>query len=181
TRHMLFIVSGAFDKLGELVKRRVGTSRIGFTQPEQDKRSEVEYLKLASTKDFIEFGFEPEFIGRLPVRVVCEHLGAADLEEILMKSEGSILMQYQADFAGYGIKLTATREAISTIAGLAEQEHTGARGLMTVLEKTLRDYKFELPSSSLKQLSISRQMVIAPARELSRMIAKGLKSRSSQS
>jgi len=50
-----------------------------------------------------------------------------------------------------------------------------------VLEKTLRDYKFELPSSSLKQLSISRQMVIAPARELSRMIAKGLKSRSSQS
>lgn len=181
TRHMLFIVSGAFDKLGELVKRRVGTSRIGFKQPEQDKRTEVEYLKLASTKDFIDFGFEPEFIGRLPVRVVCEHLGAADLEEILMKSEGSILMQYQTDFAGYGIKLTATRDAISSIAGLAEQEHTGARGLMTILEKTLRDYKFELPSSSLKSLTVTRQMVASPARELSRMIAKGFKNKSSKS
>lgn len=173
TRHMLFIVSGAFDKLEELVKRRVGTSRIGFTQPEQGARQEVEYLKLASTRDFIDFGFEPEFIGRLPVRVVCEHLEAADLENILVNSEGSILLQYQADFAGYGIQLKTTREAISSIAGLAEKEHTGARGLMTVLERTLRNYKFELPSSALTSLEITPETVEKPDASLRRLLATG--------
>ncbi len=173
TRHMLFIVSGAFDKLEDLVRRRIGTARIGFAQSERKGSSQAEYLQLASTKDFIDFGFEPEFIGRLPVRVVCEHLGASDLEDILVKSEGSVLRQYQADFSGYGIKMTVAADAASAIAGLAAKERTGARGLMNVLERTLRDFKFELPSSQISSFEIAADTVANPGASLRKLLSAG--------
>jgi len=166
TRHMLFIVSGAFDKLEEVVRHRIGTSQIGFKQSERKEQYTGDHLKLATTKDFIDFGFEPEFIGRIPVRVVCEHLNATDMEDILTKSEGSVLLQYQADFAGYGIDMKVAPEAIAAIAELAAKEHTGARGLMTVIERTLRDYKFELPSSPLDSFEITRKTVEDPSAAL---------------
>ena len=76
TRHILFIVSGAFDKLAELVEKRVGDSAIGFTQDSETANIEekTEYLKHATATDFIKYGFEPEFIGRLPIRVACNAL-----------------------------------------------------------------------------------------------------------
>jgi len=171
TRHMLFIVSGAFDKLSDLVQRRLDSAKIGFSQSGPDKHNETDYLSLAQTRDFIEFGFEPEFIGRLPVRIVCEHLTASDLEDILLKSEGSVLLQYKADFAGYGIDLATSRDAVSAVAALAEKERTGARGLMTVLEKTLRDFKFELPSTPITSLDLTAETVGEPGRTLRALLA----------
>ena len=82
------------------------------------------------TRDFIEFGFEPEFIGRLPVRVVCQQLNAADLFLILKSSEGSIIRQYEQTFAAYGIEVLFRDDGLRRIAELAAEEQTGARGLM---------------------------------------------------
>jgi endopeptidase Clp ATP-binding regulatory subunit ClpX len=171
TRHILFIVSGAFDKLSDIVKSRIGAKSIGFnvkiTKNDQDET--YEYLQNASTADFIKYGFEPEFIGRLPVRVACEALNADDLKSILTSSEGSILKQYVEDFGGYGIKFSANDGALAMIAKLAADEKTGARGLLTVLEKLLRDFKFELPSTDVKSVKISEKTVLDPAKALAEL------------
>ncbi|MDR1595371.1 MAG: AAA family ATPase [Puniceicoccales bacterium] len=172
TKHILFIASGAFDKLSDIVKSRIGAKSIGFSVKiaKNDVDETYEYLQNASTSDFIKYGFEPEFIGRLPVRVACEALNSDDLKNILTSSEGSILKQYVEDFNGYGIKFTADDGALSTIAKLAASEKTGARGLLTVLEKLLRDFKFELPSTVVKSVKISEKTVSEPGKALAELM-----------
>lgn len=172
TRHILFIVSGAFDKLGEQIRQRVHSSKIGF-QSQGGLVLDGDYLNQVQTSDFIKYGFEPEFIGRLPVRMVCDSLSPADLEQILLSSEGSILRQYKDDFLGYdGIELEITREAITEIAEQAHKENTGARGLMTVLERVLRDFKFELPSTTVKSFEVTTSVIANPRQSLNAMLKK---------
>ena len=121
---------------------------------------------MAGTGDFITYGFEPEFIGRLPVRVVCDALDASDLQSIMEKAEGNIIEQYASDFRGYDIELSMAAESIKAIAEMAYQEKTGARGLTTVLEKIFRDYKFELPSTGIKLLELGINSVKNPRQAL---------------
>ena len=167
TRHILFIVSGAFDKLAEQVKRRIQSSQIGFASAGKERPAhDSEFLRLAQSRDIIDFGMEPEFVGRLPVRVACQALTPPDLEKILLTSEGSILAQYRADFAGYGIDFEITSDAVSEVARRAHEENTGARGLMTVLERVFRDFKFELPSTSIKTFRIDGATVATPSETL---------------
>jgi len=158
---MLFIVSGAFDKLPEIVKRRVSSSTIGFSQAVQSGQNDqdVEMLRMARTGDFVDYGLEPEFIGRLPVRVVCAPLSAEDLERIMLGSEGSILEQYKADFKGYNIDFRMTPDAVKLTAQRAHSEKTGARGLMTVLERVFRNFKFELPSTGIRSFEVTARVV----------------------
>jgi endopeptidase Clp ATP-binding regulatory subunit ClpX len=171
TRHILFIMSGAFDKLNAHVRRRTSASAIGFGRNINGDPGD-DFLHLATTADFVQYGLEPEFVGRLPVRVACEHLKKDDLAQILLRSEGSILRQYESDFMGYGIELTFDEEAIYAIADLAVAENTGARGLMTVLERLFRDFKFHLPSSPLRQLRISSEAVANPASHLKKLLSE---------
>ena len=166
TRHILFIVSGAFDKLAEQVKLRVKSSQIGFGQAGEQELEDIDYLHEVQTRDFIDYGFEPEFVGRLPVRVVCDPLSADDLEQIMLSSEGSVLKQYRQDFNGYGIQLDVMPEAVREVAERAHGEKTGARGLMTVLERVLRDFKFELPSAGVKTLRVDRDTILNPQEAL---------------
>jgi len=172
TRHILFIVSGAFDKLAEQVQRRIKAGSIGFGRDSMSELRAGDSLRYAETRDFIEYGFEPEFVGRLPVRVVCDALSADDLTEIMLRSEDSILEQYRADFEGYGIDLRIAGEAVKAIARMAFEEKTGARGLMTVLERVFRDFKFELPSLPVKTLAADRRLVEAPTESLKDMMAR---------
>jgi ATP-dependent Clp protease ATP-binding subunit ClpX len=167
TRHVLFIVSGAFDKLAEQVRRRVQSSQIGFAAPGRDQPArDSDFLQFAQSRDFMDYGMEPEFIGRVPVRVACQVLTADDLEKILLTSEGSILHQYRADFSGYGIDFEITPEAVREIALQAHAENTGARGLMTVLERVLRNFKFELPSTAIRSFKIDHETVARPPETL---------------
>jgi ATP-dependent protease Clp ATPase subunit len=163
TRHVLFIVSGAFDRLAEQVQRRLKASQIGFTQRPEMAGGEADLLRQAQTRDFIEYGFEPEFIGRLPIRLVCDALSAEDLERIMLHSEGSILGQYRADFDGYGIRFHVTPEAVRGVARAAHAEKTGARGLMTVLERVFRNFKYELPSTPIREFEVTERTVEDPA------------------
>ncbi|MBL9207235.1 MAG: AAA family ATPase, partial [Opitutaceae bacterium] len=167
TRHILFIVSGAFDRLATSIKRRMQASSIGFAAGSSGAGAasfelESDYLQVAQSRDIIDYGMEPEFVGRLPVRVACQALTADDLERILLTSEGSILSQYRADFSGYGIDFEILPEAIREVARLAHKENTGARGLMTVLERVFRDFKFELPSTGIKSFRIDADTVAHP-------------------
>ena len=171
TRHILFIVSGAFGKLNESIKRRVEGSQIGFDVNVADKSSDSKYLAMVETEDLVEYGFEPEFIGRLPVRVVCEDLDKNDLRSILAQAENSILRQYIGEFAGYNIDMTVKEDALDRIATMAAKEKTGARGLLTVLERIFRNFKFELPSTTIKELRVDDELVQKPAETLASMLA----------
>jgi endopeptidase Clp ATP-binding regulatory subunit ClpX len=176
TKNILFIVSGAFDQLAESVRKRLDLTRIGFgSSGEQDMASSgINFLNKAETQDFIKYGFEPEFIGRLPVRVACDELTKEDLAEILLSSEGSALDQYRKDFDGYNIKFDIGNPAINEVAKLAATEKTGARGLVTVLERIFRDFKFELPSTSIRRFSVDANTVSRPQDALKELIADNL-------
>ncbi len=172
TKNILFIVSGAFDQLAESVRKRLDLNRIGFGSSEEQELSEsgINFLNKAETQDFIKYGFEPEFVGRLPVRVACDELTKEDLAEILLSSEGNALDQYRKDFEGYGIKFDIENPAIHEIAKLAANEKTGARGLVTILERIFRDFKFELPSTSIRQFSVDADTVKQPSTTLKELI-----------
>jgi len=171
TRHILFLVSGAFDKLTDIVKHRVGKTEIGFTSKPTTVEEDMDtYLNQVTTSDFIKYGFEPEFIGRLPVREACRSLNQEDLARILTSSEGSILKQYHLDFKGYGIDFNITNEAINEIAKRASLEKTGARGLLTVLEYAFRDFKFELPSTAIKSFEVTTDTIEKPDEELKTLL-----------
>jgi ATP-dependent Clp protease ATP-binding subunit ClpX len=165
TRNILFIVSGAFEKLPELIAHRLEAS-----PPGGDGRAAAELIRQATTRDFIAYGFEPEFIGRLPVRVVCEQLRVDDFYEIMERSEGSILRQYERAFRAYGIEVTFVESALREIARQAAEEKTGARGLLTVCERILRNFKYELPGSGVKRFTVDGLLIAEPQRVLQQLL-----------
>jgi endopeptidase Clp ATP-binding regulatory subunit ClpX len=171
TRHILFLVSGAFTRLPEIVSRRMRRGQIGF-RAEGVQADDREAVKEALTTDFIEYGLEPEFVGRLPVRVFFEPLNADDLFRILQESEGSILRQYVAAFEAYGISLRFTDGALRRIAQCAAQEETGARGLMTIGERILRPFRFECPGTGLREIVIDDDTVENPQKALDAALAR---------
>jgi endopeptidase Clp ATP-binding regulatory subunit ClpX len=174
TRHILFIVSGAFDKLGEIVSRRLKKSGMGFgAAPASAVSDSGDLLRLAGTRDFVDYGLEPEFIGRLPVRVVCDSLREQDLFDILQKSEGSLIRQYERAFAAYGIEAVYTNAALRHIASLAGVEGTGARGLMTVCERLMRDFKYELPGARVRSIEITPAVLANPTESISELLKVG--------
>jgi endopeptidase Clp ATP-binding regulatory subunit ClpX len=173
TRHILFIVSGAFDGLEKIVQKRLREATIGFGAPPSSKADTAAgALEQIQTRDFIEYGFEPEFIGRLPVRVVCHPLSTDDLYTILKSSEGSIIRQYEQTFAAYGIEVLFQDGGLRHIADLAGGESIGARGLMTICERIFRDFKFELPSTKVRRFVVTDELVDHPARELEKLLAE---------
>ncbi|MFM8715726.1 MAG: ATP-dependent protease, partial [Spartobacteria bacterium] len=117
-------------------------------------------------------GLEPEFVGRLPVRVACHALDENDLFQVLSRSESSLIHQYERSFAAYGISLRFEPDALRRLAALARDEKTGARGLMTVLERTFRDLKFRLPSTKIRTLTITAKTVENPSAALAKLLKK---------
>lgn len=173
TRHILFIVSGAFEKLSNITGKRIRQANIGFGAEPTAVAEGAELLTRAETRDFVSYGMEPEFMGRLPVRVVCNPLLAEDLYEILSRSEGSIIRQYERAFRSYGIEVFFEEDALRKISVLAAQEETGARGLLTVCERIFRDFKFELPGSGVKSFTVTAALVANPGEELQQLLKVG--------
>ena len=172
TKHILFIVSGAFPGFDKVVRKRLREATIGFAARTASVEESNEVMACAQTRDFIEFGFEPEFIGRLPVRVYCHPLSVDDLFTILKTSEGSIIRQYEQTFAAYGIEVLFRADGLRRIAELANEEQTGARGLMTVCERVFREFKYELPSTSVKRFVVTRDLVDQPMPALAKLLAE---------
>lgn len=170
TRHILFIVSGAFGELNSIVEKRLRQSVVGFSQKPAEYSDSGNMLNEVRTEDFVAFGFEPEFVGRLPVRVVCDKLSQDDLYQILTESEGSILHQYTVDFRGYGIEARFEKDALREIARKAAAEGTGARGLLTVCEKILRGFKYELPSTQIREFNLTKEGVLSPSGQLGELL-----------
>jgi len=170
TRHILFIVSGAFNGLTDIIRKRLGAKAIGFNTPGRSTPKDEDYFQHAKSTDFIEYGFESEFVGRLPVVVSCHELNVDDLFKILTSSEGSIMRQYVNAFDAYGIELVPTDAGLLRIAQKAYEEHTGARSLVGVCERSFREYKYNLPHSSVKQLEFTEKLIDSPDEVLAEIL-----------
>jgi endopeptidase Clp ATP-binding regulatory subunit ClpX len=174
TRHILFIVSGAFSGLDDIIERRTRAGAIGFGAAAGAGKPTHHLFEEAATRDFIDYGFEAEFIGRLPVRIVCQPLEEDDLYRILTESEGSLIRQYESEFSAYGIRALFEPSALRRIAALAAKEGTGARGLLTVCERLLRSFKFSLPGSGAREFVIDDRAFDVPGERLAEILAESL-------
>jgi ATP-dependent Clp protease ATP-binding subunit ClpX len=166
TRNILFIMSGAFGDLAEIIKKRLQRQGIGFEADVRPTEVPWEILKEVAAQDLIEFGFESEFVGRLPVVVVFDELSKDDLVEILKNPNNPIILSKRQDFRAYGIDIKFEDGALAKIAELAAKEKTGARGLVSAMEKVLIPFEKNLPSTDIKQLLITPELVDDPDAEL---------------
>ena len=126
TKNILFIMSGAFAPLGEIVRKRVLDQGIGFGAALKSDTHSDDLLAHVSSQDLIEFGFETEFVGRLPVRAVFERLTQADLLAILKNPNNPVILSKKLDFAAYGIDIKFSESALAELARRAYGEQTGA-------------------------------------------------------
>ena len=171
TSNILFIMSGAFGDLAQIVKKRIAAQGIGFAATLKTQTQDCEILKQAKAEDLIEFGFESEFVGRLPVRAVFERLTENDLFEILKNPSNPIILGKKLDFAAYDIDIKFEDRALRILAKNAFQENTGARGLVSAVEKALLVFEKKLPSSQIKKLSVTGAAVEDPDGTIKKILA----------
>ena len=171
TKNILFIVSGAFSGIVDIIKKRLNVQAIGFDKAAFQKEETHNILKKIKTEDLIEFGYESEFIGRLPVTVILNHLDENGLYKILKNKFSSVVLGKKLDFRSYGIELDFTDEALRLLAKRANEEKTGARGLLSVFEKALIKFEKTLPSTNIKQLHINEDIINHPDSQLLSLLA----------
>ncbi len=148
TTNILFICGGAFDGLEKVIQQRTAKTGIGFnaTLPGKDDRGVSDLLVEVEPEDLIKFGLIPELIGRLPVVATLAQLDEEALIQILTEPKNALVKQYQALLTMEGSELEVRREALSAIAKKAIARKTGARGLRSILEGSLMDVMYDLPS-----------------------------------
>lgn len=162
TKNVLFICGGAFDGLAEIVSRRMSTSAMGFNAEEQIKydKTDPEIFSLVEPEDLQKFGLIPELIGRLPVIAGLHALSEASLMQILVAPKNAITKQYKRLFQMEGIELEFEDEALKSIVFQAKARKTGARGLRSIIEKSMLDIMFTLPSlSNIERCIITKQTI----------------------
>ena len=170
TRNILFIVSGAFNGLDEIIKKRLNMQAIGFDNSVIKREKKQDLIKSAKTEDLIEYGFESEFIGRLPVTVVLNELDEVGLYKILKNKYSSVVLGKKMDFKGYGIDIEFEDAALKILSQKAYHEKTGARGLLSVFENTLIKFEKTLPSTDIKKLVVDKKLVNDPVPALKKML-----------
>jgi ATP-dependent Clp protease ATP-binding subunit ClpX len=171
TRNVLFIMSGAFGDLAPIIQRRLARQEIGFGARLMSAREQVDILRHVKAEDLIEYGFESEFVGRLPVKAVLDHLGEDDLYEILRNPNNPIILGKKLDFSAYGIEVKFEDAFLRRMAALAFAENTGARGLVSVIEKALLDFERALPSTAVRKFPVTLAVLDDPRGTLDRMVA----------
>jgi len=171
TKNVLFIMSGAFTELVPIIQKRLSRQGIGFGAHITSAKEQVDILTHVKAEDLIEFGFESEFVGRLPVKAVFDHLGEEDLYQILKNPNNPIVLGKKLDFAAYGIAVKFEDAFLRRMAALAFAENTGARGLVSVIEKALLDFERALPSSSVRRFPATLEILADTAAALQRMLA----------
>ncbi|MCD7739803.1 MAG: ATP-dependent Clp protease ATP-binding subunit ClpX [Candidatus Gastranaerophilales bacterium] len=183
TANILFIVGGAFIGLDKIVERRAGDSiTIGFnagvakTQAEKELEA-AKILKKLQPEDLLKFGLIPEFIGRVPVYAVLEPLDEAALKNILTEPKNALLKQYQCLLNMDGVELNFEPEAVDLIAAEAIKRKTGARALRSIIEETMMDIMYNIPSEeNIKEFTVTADMIKNKKEETAELIKLPAKS-----
>lgn len=158
TSKLLFILSGAFSTLENIVQDRINERRLGFTA--NRPTDSTPWIREITATDLIRFGMIPEFVGRVPIIAGLESLDESALVRTLTEPENALLKQYQSLLALQDIQLHFTPEALRTIAKQALKTGTGARGLKTIMERTLLPIMYEGPSSNYSSVVFDERAVL---------------------
>lgn len=161
TTNILFIVGGAFDGIETMVRNRLGDKTIGFgVDSKQEYDPDKSLMQQIIPEDLLKFGLIPEFIGRLPILTALEKLTEEDLVRILTEPKNALIKQYQKLVSFDDVSLKFEDDAVKEIAHLAIERNTGARGLRSIVEATMRDIMFDIPSEdNIKEVVITKDTV----------------------
>lgn len=162
TTNILFLCGGAFDGLEKIIETRMDKKSIGFNAEitEISKKNVGEALKQTMPQDLVKFGLIPEFVGRVPVMVSLDSLDKTALKRILTEPKNSLIKQYCKLFELDGIELEFAEDAIEAIADKSLERKTGARGLRAIMESTLMDLMYRIPSDDMiRKCTITRDAV----------------------
>ena len=169
TKNILFIMSGAFNGLDEIIEKRLTSKTIGFGATHRTTDEKTKILCQAKSEDLVQFGFETEFVGRLPVRAVFDRLTEDDLYAILKNPNNPIILGKKLDFAAYGIDIKFQDKALAIMAHRAFDENTGARGLVSAVEQALLAFETRLPSTQVKQFAVTEELLDEPRKWLEKI------------
>jgi len=170
TKNILFIMSGAFSDLTEIIKKRIQSQPIGFGAYLPNNADKNDMLRHIRSEDLMEFGFESEFVGRLPVRATFEKLTQKDLFNILKNPNNPIVLGKKLDFAAYGIQIKFDDPALDILSQNAFTENTGARGLVSAVESALLLFEKRLPSTLVKKFPITADVIKNPEKALETLL-----------
>ncbi len=162
TRNILFVCGGAFVGLDTIIKRRIGKKHVGFhAEPSMvGSMSSGEIFSHVEAEDLLEYGLIPELIGRLPVAAALDELDREALLTILTQPENALVKQYQTMFKMEGVDLEFTDDALQEIVKLAEKFKTGARSLRSIMERTMLDLMYEIPSQkNVKKVTVTDAVI----------------------
>lgn len=173
TANILFIVSGAFSGLPEIIKKRTAKQSIGFGSELITGDFSYNLLSKMRTEDLVNFGFESEFVGRLPVRAVFERLTENDLFDILKNPNNPVILGKKLDFASYGISARFTDKTLRLIAKNAYTENTGARGLVNAIEELLLPFETRLPTENVRYFPITLDVIEHPEDAIASLCSHG--------
>ena len=165
TENVLFICGGAFTALDDIIKRRIGKNTIGFGANVHKKTRNVEILAQLEPEDLLKYGLIPEFIGRLPVIATLHDLEVEHLVQILKEPKNALLRQYEKMFELENVKLSFQKESISTLAKEAIKRKTGARGLRSIIENSMLDLMYDVPSDpDISEVEITKDSILQKAK-----------------
>jgi len=176
TENVLFICGGAFTALDDIIRRRIGRNAIGFGADVNKKTPSVEVLSQLEPEDLLKYGLIPEFVGRLPVVATLHDLEVDHLVQILKEPKNALIRQYEKMFELDNVKLTFNKEAIHTLAKEAIKRKTGARGLRSIIENSMLDLMYEIPSDpDIKEVEINKDSILQKAEpKLTRNLASSI-------
>jgi endopeptidase Clp ATP-binding regulatory subunit ClpX len=180
TTNILFIMSGAFTDLVPIIQKRLSRQGIGFGAKIKDTQKQIDILTHVKSEDLIQFGFESEFVGRLPVRSVFEYLTEKDLYNILKNPNNPIILGKKLDFAAYGIDIKFEDQVLQMLAKQAAAENTGARGLVSAVEKTFIEFEKQLPSTQVKKFPATTELIKDPKKSIHELTASSNEGKSAE-
>ena len=163
TTNVLFICGGAFDGIDKLIEDRIGQKTMGFGANIKSKseKSVIEVLSQIQPQDLLKFGLIPEFVGRLPVVATLDRLDKNALSSILTQPKNALTKQYEKLFEFDDVLLEFESEAIAAVADKAVERETGARGLRAILEETMQDTMYDIPSNNtIEKVIVTKEMVL---------------------
>ncbi len=165
TENVLFICGGAFTALDDIIKRRIGKNTIGFGANVHKKTKNDDILSQLEPEDLLKYGLIPEFIGRLPVVATLHDLEIDHLVQILQEPKNALIRQYEKMFELENVKLTFKKDAVRTLAKEAIKRKTGARGLRSIIENSMLDIMYEIPSDpEICEVEISKETILLQAK-----------------
>lgn len=167
TKNILFICGGAFDGLENIIKKRIDSSSIGFNATIKDKKNLLydEIIDKCDTEDLINYGLIPELVGRLPVVSTLKSLDKETLKKILIEPKNSLVSQFKKIMEMDNVELEFTDDALDEIAKIANEKKLGARGLRSIVENTMLDIMYEVPSDeSIKKVIITKEVVLGKSK-----------------